>query len=327
MDIERQDRLDNVVIRPTRREDIPIVLDIYNAAYPYRPPMTVEAYDDHVRTLAGKRYEAWVAEIDGQVAGDFDLFEARWSSRPDTFQLILEVREDFRRQGIGSKLYSAMEDKAHTIGVRRMYTGAQETMPESIAFLEHRGWTRTGRADRPSRLKVADANLDGYLGVEERLHREGILITTLEELGTEDDNLLRAIHDMEFRTEHDIPSSEPPSQDPFELWRERQLHGIGKSVATFWIAMDGNRPAGLARLRAMSDGSTGNGYTGVDPDYRGRGIARALKLKTIEWARDHNIDYIYTANDIENHRMLAINVSLGYQPLPAELELVKELPV
>jgi GNAT superfamily N-acetyltransferase len=77
----------------------------------------------------------------------------------------------------------------------------------------------------------------------------------------------------------------------------------------------------------MPGRAAGNGLTAVDADYRGRGIARALKFKTIEWARENGIETIYTENDLENHRMLAINVSLGYKPLPPEVELVKDLPV
>ncbi len=68
-----------------------------------------------------------------------------------------------------------------------------------------------------------------------------------------------------------------------------------------------------------------NAYTGVDRAYRGRGVARALKLRTIQWARQNNVDFIYTGNDIANQRMLAINVQLGYEPLPGWVEVVKEL--
>lgn len=314
-----------IVIRRTRPEDVPATLDIYNSLRPWRPAMTVEEYNQHVRELEGKRYETWVADRDGEIVGDFDLFEARWYGRPDTFILYGEVREDFRRQGIGSRLHTTMEHQARAVGVRRMYTEVIETMPESIAFLERRGWARTGREDRPSRLTVADANLDGFTGVEERLRREGIRITTLAEFGPEDEAILQAVHEMEHRAAQDMPSSEPRGADPFVEWRQRQLEGPGRSLETFWIALEGNSPVGVARLRGMSGGAFGNGFTGVDPAYRGRGIARALKMKTIQWAHEHGVRFIYTGNDAENHRMLAINISLGYQPLPAEIELVKDL--
>ena len=37
------------------------------------------------------------------------------------------------------------------------------------------------------------------------------------------------------------------------------------------------------------------------------------------------MEYVYTANDVNNQRMLAINDSLGYQELPISEEVVLEL--
>ena len=321
-----EDPLAHLIIRPAGPTDIPATLELYNGLRPERPPMTVEEYNLHVRELTGQRYESWVAELGGRIVGDFDLFEAAWDATPDTFLLYGEVHEDFREKGIGSHLHETMEERARAIGVRRVYTEAIETMPESISFLERRGWTRTGRTDQPSRLRVADANLDGFAGVEERLSREGIHITTLADMGADDAAFLHALQDMEFRVERDIPGSEPRVQEPYEQWLHRQLEGpAGRSPRLFWIAMHGDRPVGIARLRLTPGNSAGNGLTGVDPEYRGRGIARALKLKTVEWAREHGIEFVFTANDVENSRMLAINTSLGYRPLPASIELVKDL--
>jgi GNAT superfamily N-acetyltransferase len=106
---------------------------------------------------------------------------------------------------------------------------------------------------------------------------------------------------------------------------ERQLRGVGKSLHTFWLAMEGDTPAGVARLRINVPGLAWNGYTGVDPAYRGRGIARALKLRTILWAQENGIERIFTGNDMTNHRMLSINISLGYEALPADIQLVRDL--
>jgi mycothiol synthase len=325
----RASLLADLVIRPARPEDIPATLEMYNALRPERPPMTLEEYDQHVRDLTGKRYEPWAAELHGRVVGDFDLFEARGYATPDTFVLVGDVHEEFRGTGIGSRLHETMEDRARAIGARRVYTDVIETMPQSVSFLERRGWTRTGRTDQPSRLRVSDANLDGFRGVEERLSRDGIRLTTLADVGLDDAAFLHAVHDMEFRAERDIPGSEPRAREPYEpyeLWLHRSLEGPGRSPERFWVAMDGDRPAGVARLRRKSGNTLGNAFTGVEREYRGRGIARALKLKTVEWAHKHGAEFIFTANDAENQRMLSINISLGYQKLPASIELVKELP-
>src|SRR5579859_559834 len=256
--------LSDLEIRPTRREDFPATLEMYNALRPERPPMTLDEYNQHLRDLTGKRYESWAAELHGRVVGNFDLFEARWYSTPDTFVLYGEVHEDFRRKGIGSRLHETMETRGRAIGTCRVYTDVIETMPQSVSFLERRGWTRTGRTDQPSCLRVSDANLDGFTGVEERLNCEGIRITTLADAGLGDAAFLHAVHDMEFRAERDMPDSEPRAQEPYELWLHRQLEGPGVSPERFWVAMDGDRPVGVARLRRTSGKTYGNAMTGVD---------------------------------------------------------------
>jgi GNAT superfamily N-acetyltransferase len=89
--------------------------------------------------------------------------------------------------------------------------------------------------------------------------------------------------------------------------------------------VDGERPVGLARLQRKGQNAAFNAYTGVDRAYRGRGIARALKQRTIEWSRQNGVDFHYTGNDTENKRMLAINIQLGYQLLGAMIEVSKDL--
>ena len=61
------------------------------------------------------------------------------------------------------------------------------------------------------------------------------------------------------------------------------------------------------------------GFTAVHPAYRGRGIALALKLRTIAFTREHGYRYIKTGSNAVNERMLGINAALGFQPQPARI--------
>ncbi len=56
--------------------------------------------------------------------------------------------------------------------------------------------------------------------------------------------------------------------------------------------------------------------TAVRRAYRGRGIAMALKRATIAWAVEHGLEALDTGNDEENAPMRAVNLALGYKPVP-----------
>jgi hypothetical protein len=70
-----------------------------------------------------------------------------------------------------------------------------------------------------------------------------------------------------------------------------------------------------------AENSMVNMITGVDRTYRGRKIAKALKLLTIRYAKAYGATAIRTNNDSENGTMLAINRKLGYRPQPGLYKL------
>ena len=66
-------------------------------------------------------------------------------------------------------------------------------------------------------------------------------------------------------------------------------------------------------------------FTGVLPDYRGKGIALAMKLAGIERARAMGYREIRTENDSLNAPMLRINEALGFQREAARLTFERRL--
>jgi GNAT superfamily N-acetyltransferase len=231
-------------------------------------------------------------------------------------------------QGVGRRLWERLAQRLSDLGALRVYGVVREDLPGSRAWAERRGFVPTGNADRESRLDVRRANLDGFEGVEDQLKREGIRIATVAQIGLDDEAFLRRLHAMEVAAIRDIPTSETIASDPipYDLWKGEMFGTPWRSADTFWVALDGDEPVGLARLRVFETAPAAyNGFTATAAAYRGRGIARALKLRTIQWCREQGIDYIYTGNHVENRRMLDINIRLGYQPLPGGIELVKDL--
>ena len=92
------------------------------------------------------------------------------------------------------------------------------------------------------------------------------------------------------------------------------------------LASHGDRWVGLSAIGIYpADKHAYNAFTGVLREYRGRGLAQALKLKTILLARKESMRYIRTHNDSKNAPMLAINRKLGYQPEPGMYRILCSL--
>jgi GNAT superfamily N-acetyltransferase len=66
-------------------------------------------------------------------------------------------------------------------------------------------------------------------------------------------------------------------------------------------------------------------FTGTHRAYRGRGIARAVKLQTLAQAAELGVPEVRTDNDSENAPMLHINETLGYTTMPGYVSFVKRL--
>jgi len=213
---------------------------------------------------------------------------------------------------------------AGEVEAARLYSMVRDDRPESREFGEKRGFVSTGHVMRMSRLDVREVDLEGYEGLAERLRGDGIDVTTLAQLGAEDDDVLHRLYQVSSSTFRDEPSSEPFSM-PFEQWRDSLLTQPGMSPQLMWIATDGAEFIGTTTLRRQGGNSAWNQGMGVERAYRGRGVARLMKQRTVEWARQNGIDFLYTGNDVDNPRMYAINVRLGYRPLPSRTKLVKEM--
>lgn len=207
-----------------------------------------------------------------------------------------------------------------------MATLVHDDSPESLAFAAKTAFTRTGHGDQTSRLDVGTANVAGFEDAESRILEHGIRIVDLTALPFEEEDFMRQVHRLDMETHRDVPTVIPFGEIEYQEWLDAVVNGAGRSPRWAWVAMAGVEPVGLARLRIYeSERAAQNAYTGVHSEYRGLGVARALKYRTIEWCRENGIDFIYTGNDIKNDRMLAINIPLGYQSLPCEIEVAKDL--
>jgi GNAT superfamily N-acetyltransferase len=165
--------------------------------------------------------------------------------------------------------------------------------------------------------------MDTYAGVEERLRRDGVRFASLAELGREDEPFLRALQGLGADASYDRSAAEPP-RPSLESWHREVLHAPGMSPETHWVALVGDHPIGMTYLKRLSEDAAENDYTVVATTHRGRGIAPALKLQAIAWARRNGVSWFYTSSEIGNTPMITVNRRLGYRPGVRRREIARD---
>lgn len=228
----------------------------------------------------------------------------------ERYWLGIWVIADARGKGIGSSLYTAVSDAARAAGKTGFQTELSETHREGHQFLANRGFVETDHS------KMVRLELTGLATPVVR-PLPGIRLVTLAERP----DLVTGVHATAIEAFPDIPGEDEPMDvgtlDEF-VARDVERAGIAKDA--FFVALDEatGEVAGYASL-IFSAGSTTEAYhdmTAVRRAYRGRGIATALKRSTIAWAIEHGLDALDTGNDLDNAPMRAVNLALGYRPVP-----------
>jgi GNAT superfamily N-acetyltransferase len=151
---------------------------------------------------------------------------------------------------------------------------------------------------------------------------DGISMTSLEKRP----DLVAAVHAVAVVAFPDIPSGDVPiAAGDLAEFRGRDVDRPSFPPGAFMVAVEmaADRVIGYASL-VFLPGSTTEAWhdmTAVVPEWRGRGVAGALKRATIAWAIEHGLEALGTGNDQANAPMRAVNAGLGYRPRPDEVTM------
>jgi GNAT superfamily N-acetyltransferase len=262
------------------------------------------------------------AERDGLVVGWGELGHGWWAYHPRKFYLRLNVDPAFRSQGVGARLYAGLLDYARANwGPTEISAEASEARPSSVAFLEHRGFKEAQRRWNAA-LDVAEGKLDRLPAALQHVASQGIRIARLDDERTaRGERFDRDLYEFEQRLYRDEPGYDPEGSLLFDQFVAVERNPKTALDAGSFVALDGASWVAISRLRQDSrrQGVLHVGFTGVDSEYRGRGIALALKLLTVDFAQQHGFKEIRTENDATNAPMLHINLDLGFKLEPASI--------
>jgi RimJ/RimL family protein N-acetyltransferase len=279
--------------------------EVYIAVVPNEIAATVEQmrasmYAEHVRLLA---------EVDGEVVGSG---VAGPSDFPGAVYLAPRVPPVHRRRGYGTELLRALLE--HAVTPEREVAVAYVDDHGSLAFAERFGFQEFDRQVEQVRpvgpADAAPVRVPDGVEIVTVKQRPELWAVAYEAVGQQ------AFQDMALVT---------PISVSLEQWEQIW---ISDPDAMFVALADGD-VIGTAGLILDSDQPhrAENALTVVRRDWRGRGVALALKRKALAWAAEHDITEVYTWTQRGNDDMRKLNERLDYVYRSETINVRAPLPV
>jgi len=273
---------------------------------------------------AGRVSARWVASVSGLIVGSGSFSQTQWLE-PTTFYTHVMVHPDHQGRGYGRSLVERMEGSAIEHGAQHLLGQSDERASRSLRFIENARFREIDRWWR-SILDLSRFDPSSWDPNLERLVAAGIRIASIAELRETRSDWKRDLHRLYVAVETDAPSTLEILEVPFADFEARSL-GRQLLADGFLLAMHGDDLVGLTEPRPVDGDPTAisQDLTGVRADYRGRGIATALKAAAATWAKEQGYTSIRTFNAQSNAPMLAVNDRLGFEREHPTIEYLKRL--
>jgi ribosomal protein S18 acetylase RimI-like enzyme/predicted GNAT family acetyltransferase len=270
-------------------------------------------------------FERYVAYVDGQMVAWGTVTQHAWSFQEGKYGFYGAVHPEYRRRGIGSRLYEQLCAAVMAEGASKLVAETREDQPDGLRFLEKRGFQRAMRYPI-SELAVAAFDFARFQATVDAVLASGIVIKPLSALQTEEPEWKQKSYDLEWELLKDVPSPDPLTPTGVEQYEKEILGNPDFMPEAYYVALDGTEYVGMSNLwRDPANLKRLNtGLTGVKRSHRRRGIATALKVHGIRFAQAYGAEIIETGNE-ENNPMYQLNLQLGYQPKPAWMDFIREL--
>ncbi len=302
-----------LVIRDLAPPDAEAAAAVRRASVPFMLSTAESVAWEVAHTPAEQRFRMLVAESDGRVVGVARMGLYHDSDVPGRAFAQPYVLPEERGRGVGLALVRAAEEYLSGIGARAVYAWVLDD-GHAPGFAERRGYERRrpGRFQRLDLLRTPLPELTPPAGVELRPFADFA-----------DDP--RPLYETDVEAIEDEPGEVASNGGTYENWLAWTWRAplLDRDLSTAAV-VDG---AVASIVIAHTDGRTrySSGGTGTRRAFRGRGLAKLAKTRSLHLARAAGCTEAFTGNDDKNGPMLAVNKWFGYEQTAAEWRYVREL--
>lgn len=308
--------------RGTRRESNAIA-SVYHALFEDEPRSDYDVWRSeewrrNSITFDSSRYDLrrFVAYDDetGEGVGYAQGYHTPWVFDPQRYHVTVRVHPEYERQGIGGALYDALLADLRECGATTLRAEVYDSSESGLAFAAKHGWSELLRSWQ---FTLATWRFDGapFEELLDKLTDDDITITTVIEEAREGTGWLPKLHALHSKLRSEVRTDAGDTPLPIERFAQL-VGGRAESLPdAFFIAKAGERYIGTSYLQRGDQPDALEGrFTGVEADYRGRGVAQALKLHAALYAQNEGYGRIVTWNESTNPAMVAVNRKLGWTP-------------
>ncbi len=313
-----------IQIRPFQPADRAAIVAFRNARRPPHHRDTVTEWEESdalkpagevsLRLCVGDPATAYLNAVDRETAAH---------RKAGTCSFGLAIGDDPEWATVGGALYDRMEAWARERGRTHLESYVQLFTPDEPAaqFLAARGFAEIDR-DVPVMLDLTTYDPTAFTPPV----LDGLRLLSWAEAGDTPAHR-RKLHALMCVLDRDVPTHGIRPEDvPFAEFEKDFTRPAWDSNALLLAETGAGEWVGLSQIGFQQ--GTGIGWTfltGVLPAYRGRGLAYALKLRTLDAALARHCPLVLTENHEDNAPMRAINQKLGFVPDAPGIRYGKEM--
>lgn len=236
------------------------------------------------------------------------------------------VLPEHHRRGIGRDVVARLEGFASDGGAKCVLFLVHERFPGSMEAAKRFGYApRTLYYQSFIDPQCFDRNR--FASLESKVLEKGYEIRSLAEL-PQGEGLDKAYFEAVHASDADTPFMDYFGWPEYEDYKRMVMNVQWFDRNGVFVGLKDGEIVGVSTVNKGSGDFNGEmfiDYTGVVREHRGNGLATAMKVRALEYAKAIGGTMVRTENNTENPVMRAVNKKLGFEERPGMWMVVKEL--
>ncbi len=300
------------------------IVQVYNSDYPNEAGSASQwrHWDEHRDPK--RMFSRYVMEHGGEIVGYG--FSMRVDPAANKFRFAIYLFPRWRTPDVIDAFYRYIVAQCVQHAPAALICRTMEDHSTKNAWLIENGFEEVMRYPR-SILPLVGFDATLFSDVEARIAAAGIEIISVAELATREPDWQRRVYELEMLLTQDVPMPTAFHPPPFDLYVQREFNDPDFMPQWWVVAVNSDQLVGTSCVFKLGGGleTVETGLTGVHRDYRRQGLATALKCQVMKRVQEQGVRRIITYNEA-NNPMYQLNLRLGFQPQPQEIDWQKSPP-